>query len=372
MNWLLGGKTKAVSTTNLQAQKNKQIESLKKVNPKIQEVFRDVEYHVSFVSGSTNVCLRVSLPPQFPQEKPVVTIQPPAKHAWVDSQSKVVGCPALNEFTMHSNLGLVIQSIIEQFNKNPPILVPFNINTPAPYYVGQLPSQGPATNLGNMYPHFRPPNAPVNPCTKTPVLTSNGNQPALENYPLQDPPHSNPRYFSGYKMPELPTSFPSLKTMSITELNELMNDEGKLFEMLQKLPEVMKIEKERQQMSDECISLAEKNLKKKPVTEQLKKSLLKKLDELEMLQNEFEEESEHHMCLSDQFHPTSIQSNIKVAVMEADEKSEKIAEDFLNGKIDIEEFKQCFTEERTLCHCRRAKEEKLNQIIVASGFYPHM
>ncbi|XP_029651781.1 vacuolar protein sorting-associated protein 37A-like [Octopus sinensis] len=124
MNWLLGGKTKAVSTTNLQAQKNKQIESLKKVNPKIQEVFRDVEYHVSFVSGSTNVCLRVSLPPQFPQEKPVVTIQPPAKHPWVDSQSKVVGCSSLNEFTMHSNLGLVIQSIIEEFNKNPPILKP--------------------------------------------------------------------------------------------------------------------------------------------------------------------------------------------------------------------------------------------------------
>lgn len=375
MNWLLGSKTKAVSTTNLQAQKNKQIDSLRKVNPKIQEIFRDVEYHVPFVSGNTNVLLRVSLPPQFPQEKPVVTVQPPARHAWVDALSKVTGCPSLNNFSMHSSLGEVIQSIIEEFSKNPPILMPFNINTPqsTPNYVigGPAPSPVTSTNMVNMYPHFRQSNpTTVTPSPKAPLPVTNGSTPAnLPNFPIQQT-SQNTEFFSGYKMPDLPASFPSLKNKSIAELNELMNDDEKLFEMLQKMPEVIKIEKERVQMSADCINLAEDNLKKRPITEQLKKSLLKKLDELEVLQNEFEEESERHMSLSDQFHPTSIQSNIKVAVMESEEKSEQIAEDFLEGKIDIEEFKHRFMEERTLCHCRRAKEEKLNQIILASGYYP--
>lgn len=377
MNWLLGSKTKAVSTTNLQAQKNKQIDSLRKINPKIQEIFRDVEYQVPFVSGNTNGFLRVSLPPQFPQEKPVVTVQPPARHAWVDAQSKITGCPSLINFSMHSSLGEVIQSIIEEFSKNPPILVPFNINTPQPSttYVlgGPVPSPVINTNMVNVYPHFRQPiPTTVTPTTKAPLPPStNGNTSNnLPNFPPIQQTSQKPEFFSGYKMPDLPASFPSLKNKSITELNELMNDDDKLFEMLQKMPEVIKIEKERVQMSTDCINLAEENLKKRPLTEQLKKSLLRKLDELEVLQNEFEEESERHMSLSDQFHPTSIQSNIKVAVMESEEKSEQIAEDFLEGKIDIEEFKQKFMEERTLCHCRRAKEEKLNQIILASGYYP--
>lgn len=38
------------------------------------------------------------------------------------------------------------------------------------------------------------------------------------------------------------------------------------------------------------------------------------------------------MSLSDTFHPTNIQTNMKVALMEAEEESEKIVDDFLNSK----------------------------------------
>ena len=34
----------------------------------------------------------------------------------------------------------------------------------------------------------------------------------------------------------------------------------------------------------------------------------------------------------DQFHPTIIQNNLKVAILEADEESEKVVEEFLQSK----------------------------------------
>lgn len=51
------------------------------------------------------------------------------------------------------------------------------------------------------------------------------------------------------------------------------------------------------------------------------------------MKSDFEKDSERHLALSEQYHPTNIQTNLKVAVMEADEESEKIAESFLDRKF---------------------------------------
>ena len=37
-----------------------------------------------------------TLPPQFPQDAPVVTVEPPVRHPWVDTQMKVTGCANIN------------------------------------------------------------------------------------------------------------------------------------------------------------------------------------------------------------------------------------------------------------------------------------
>ena len=38
----------------------------------------------------------------------------------------------------------------------------------------------------------------------------------------------------------------------------------------------------------------------------------------------------------DQFHPTVIQNNLKVAILEADEESEKVVEEFLDSKSELQ------------------------------------
>lgn len=84
---------------------------------------------------------------------------------------------------------------------------------------------------------------------------------------------------------------------------------------------------------------------------------------------------------------SALQARLKVAAHQAEEESEDTAENFLEGRTDIDEFLTNFMEKRTvrsrtvsylsnvtfecwsdsfgvasqLCHSRRAKEEKLQQ-----------
>lgn len=50
------------------------------------------------------------------------------------------------------------------------------------------------------------------------------------------------------------------------------------------------------------------------------------------LKRGFEAKCNQHMMLSEQFRPSYIQTNLKVAILQAEEESENIMEDFLNSE----------------------------------------
>ena len=47
---------------------------------------------------------------------------------------------------------------------------------------------------------------------------------------------------------------------------------------------------------------------------------------------------------------SALQARLKVAAHEAEEESDNIAEDFLEGKTDIDDFLSSFMEKRTVCN----------------------
>uniref|UniRef100_A0A0B6ZEB2 VPS37 C-terminal domain-containing protein n=1 Tax=Arion vulgaris TaxID=1028688 RepID=A0A0B6ZEB2_9EUPU len=360
MNRLFGGgKHKGPSATNLQAQKSKQIDSLRRVGA--IEIIRDVEYRVIFQQGSINLTIIINLSAHFPSEKPALTVQPAVSHPWVDAQMKIVGCANINNFSMHSDLGQAVQAVLEEFKKLPPVVVPQH------YILGfNNPTIGSAVV---------PPQAPMSSYSGQPSYPFPGSQPHVIPPPLppRRPPISGAAGEVGseslamgsFSVPNILSEFPKLKDMKLYELQDLMEDEDKISEIVQKVPDLVKFVQKRESLSSECVQLARTNLSKKPEIESLKQSVIEKNAELETLQAEFENHCERHMTLSDQYHPSHIQTNLKVAVMEADEESERVAEKFLEKELDIDEFMRSFMEKRTLCHLRRAKEEKLNQIIMS-------
>uniref|UniRef100_K1RAX7 Vacuolar protein sorting-associated protein 37A n=1 Tax=Magallana gigas TaxID=29159 RepID=K1RAX7_MAGGI len=131
------------------------------------------------------------------------------------------------------------------------------------------------------------------------------------------------------KVPDVFAAFPDLKTKSLTELFELQDEEDKILEMIQKLPHVTKFAEEREKISNECIELARANLSYKPVLEQHRQWILEKKNLYQKTEEEFQRNQQRLMSKSEDFHPSVIQNNLKVALMEAEEESENIVEQFL-------------------------------------------
>nr|XP_014346297.1 PREDICTED: vacuolar protein sorting-associated protein 37A [Latimeria chalumnae] len=56
----------------------------------IAEIQKDVEYRLPFTVNNTTININILLPPQFPQEKPVVSVFPPVRHHLVDQHNGTV------------------------------------------------------------------------------------------------------------------------------------------------------------------------------------------------------------------------------------------------------------------------------------------
>lgn len=106
-----------------------------------------------------------------------------------------------------------------------------------------------------------------------------------------------------------------------------------------------------------------------PSLEAKRQTVLDKYELLTQMKSAFEKKMQRQHELSESCSASTLQARLKVAAHEAEEESDNIAEDFLEGKTEIDDFLSSFMEKRTICHCRRAKEEKLQQVIAMHSHF---
>lgn len=306
-----------------------QINTLKIFNDNVSEITENVEYHVKFNSGGNELSLVVTLGKDFPQEKPKIKIIPRILHHWVNAEGEVTSAPGLLNYTVHSDLGRVVQAIIREFQRTPPPL---------------------GTNAsGN---NIMSPSIPI-PTLDTEKLNSH-------NFPNH---YNNLNSFSPpAKMPILATRsvvFPELNNLSLNELKILMENEDRQQEFLDEQPYI----KERNRILDEQISqveeIAESNLKMQDQLEELRSGIESRIEEITKLSFETERLHSVYQNLSEKYSPRNIQEQLRLAAVEAEKESDEIAENFLNGQIDVDKFVQQFLRSRALCQNRKTREEKL-------------
>lgn len=363
MHKLFGGKAKPATATNLQIQKTKQIESLRKVSA--IEILRDVEYRVIYRSGSNSITIIIALTSQFPQDKPLISVTPLVTHPWVDPHtSMVTGCPSINNFSMHSDLGQAVQAVLDEFKKNPPVPVPAppSLGPAPPYPMGPPPGYAPP---GYMHPGSEPYPQGVGATGAAPPVPPRQQSGSLANGSAEAGGESEG--FPDFTMPDVMRAFPQLKEKKLMELQELIENEEQVLEMVQGLPELKSFAEKREALAEQCVFLARSNLSQKPKIKELKEELAEKMARYDELRGGFEAKCEQHLAMSEQFRPSHIQTNLKVAILQAEEESENIMQDFLSKKLEVEDFIQQFLEKRKLCHLRKAKEEKLSHIILSQG-----
>ncbi|XP_012879519.1 PREDICTED: vacuolar protein sorting-associated protein 37A [Dipodomys ordii] len=215
--------------TSLQQQKQRLIESLRNSHSSIAEIQKDVEYRLPFTVNNLTININILLPPQFPQEKPVISVYPPIRHHLMDKQGIYVTSPLVSNFTMHSDLGKIIQSLLDEFWKNPPVLAP--TSTAFPYLYSNPSGLPPYASQGFPFlPAYPPQEANRNitslsvadtvSSSTTSYTTAKPAAPTfavLSSLPLPVPTMETSTPISqngfGYKMPDVPDAFPELSEL---------------------------------------------------------------------------------------------------------------------------------------------------------------
>ncbi|NXF66658.1 VP37A protein, partial [Ciccaba nigrolineata] len=342
----------------------------------IAEIQKDVEYRLPFTVNNLTININILLPPQFPQEKPVISVFPPVRHHLMDKQGVYVTGPLISNFTMHSDLGKIIQSLLDEFWKNPPVLAPSS--TSFPYLFNKPAGMPPYAPQGFPFLPPFPPQETNRTMAAVPVAESvsssyTTDKPAAPSYGLiADLPLPVPTAEAvlqvgqngfTYKMPDVPDTFPELSELSISQLTNMNEQEEVLLEQFVTLPQLKQVITDRDELVKSIEELAKKNLLLEPSLEAKRQMVLDKYEQLTQMKATFEKKMQRQHELSESCSPSALQARLKVAAHEAEEESDTIAEDFLEGKTEIDDFLSSFMEKRTLCHCRRAKEEKLQQAI---------
>ncbi|XP_067114387.1 vacuolar protein sorting-associated protein 37A [Osmerus mordax] len=378
MNWLFSsskGSGPSPPINSLQQQRQRQIESLKTAHSSLTEIQKDVEYRIPFTVNNSTISVNILLPPQFPQEKPVVSVYPPVGHHLVDSNNgTLVSSPAIVNFGMHSDLGKVVQSVLDEFWKSPPVLMSgtsgFQYSMYKPSAMPPYPPQGyhygprPPGGAPPSHPGLEPPHGP--PRAAAPAYG------LITDLPLPVPTAEHQAGMNGhmYRMPEIPESFPELVEMSVPQLKELSEQEDLLLELFVSLPQLKQITSDKEQLVTSIVDMAKKNLHLEPQLEGKRQEMLFKYEQLTQMKSAFETKMQRQHELSEGCSLSALQARLKVAAHQAEEESEETAENFLEGRTEIDDFLSSFMEKRTLCHSRRAKEEKLQQSINTHGQFP--
>ncbi|XP_006865442.1 PREDICTED: vacuolar protein sorting-associated protein 37B [Chrysochloris asiatica] len=158
--------------------------------------------------------------------------------------------------------------------------------------------------------------------------------------------------------------------LSLVQLNELLEDEGQLAEMVQKMEETQNVQLNKEMTLTSNRNLAEGNLLYQPQLDALKASLSQKYQELQVL---FEAYQIKKTKLDRQSNSASLETLLALLQAEGakiEEDTENMAEKFLDGELPLDSFIDVYQSKRKLAHMRRVKIDKLQEMALKGQRLP--
>ncbi|XP_055987393.1 vacuolar protein sorting-associated protein 37B [Sorex fumeus] len=152
--------------------------------------------------------------------------------------------------------------------------------------------------------------------------------------------------------------------LSLVQLNELLEDDGRLAEMVQQMEETQNVQLSKEMTLASNRSLAEGNLLFQPRLDALKARLTQKYQELQAL---FEAYQIRKTKLDKQSSSASLETLLALLQAEGakiEEDTENMAEKFLDGELPLDSFVDVYQSQRRLAHMRRVKIDKLQELVL--------
>ncbi|KAM5188710.1 vacuolar protein sorting-associated protein 37B [Callospermophilus lateralis] len=160
--------------------------------------------------------------------------------------------------------------------------------------------------------------------------------------------------------------------LSLVQLHELLEDEGQLTEMVQKMEETQTLQLNKEMTLASNRSLAEGNLLYQPQLDTRKAHLTQKYQELQVL---FEAYQIKKTKLDKQSNSASLETLLALLQAEGakiEEDTENMAEKFLDGELPLDAFIDVYQSKRKLAHMRRVKVEKLQELVLKGQRLPQV
>ncbi|TSM28083.1 Vacuolar protein sorting-associated protein 37B [Bagarius yarrelli] len=151
---------------------------------------------------------------------------------------------------------------------------------------------------------------------------------------------------------------------SLTQLNELLEDDDKLIQIVKEMDEMQEMQQTKEMTLVSNRSLAEQNLNLQPSLEQRKMQLIKSYCFLQELYEAYQ----LHKCTIDHNSGKSSLDTL-LALLQAEgakieEETENMADSFLNGDLSLDIFIETYQANRKLAHLRRVKIDKLQEMVL--------
>uniref|UniRef100_A0A8D3CZV8 VPS37 C-terminal domain-containing protein n=1 Tax=Scophthalmus maximus TaxID=52904 RepID=A0A8D3CZV8_SCOMX len=157
---------------------------------------------------------------------------------------------------------------------------------------------------------------------------------------------------------------------TMTQLNEMLEDDDKLTTMVQEMDEVRDVQQSKAKTLVNNRTLAEQNLDLQPRLEHKKEQLTKRYN---CLQENFESYQLRKSTLDHNSGNTSLDTLLALLQAEGakiEEETENMADSFLDGDMTLDAFIDAYQSKRKLAHLRRVKIEKLQEMVLKGQRLP--
>ncbi|CAH1232730.1 VPS37B [Branchiostoma lanceolatum] len=165
-------------------------------------------------------------------------------------------------------------------------------------------------------------------------------------------------------------SFELLNHLNREELQSMLSDDGKIWDLVNDHESVKSLQLEREMLLASNRSLAEFNLEKEPELVAGRQKLARVHQEAAELRVLYDEKKQRLESLVQRNDLDTTHALLQAAAAEIEEESESLADQFLEGGVVMEDFLSQYQEKRRLAHLRRVKSDKMQELMNRSQSAP--
>jgi len=317
---------------NLKSARQRQIKSLEQV-PNIRCMEPQKEWRITVSTRLGDRSLYISLPENFPGIPPRLRIDSNLQHSFADESGNIQNMSELKYWTQTSDVGRLVNSIISNFQNNPPVVKP---------NYGQNPNSS-SSSLSNMKPNYGMGNMSNDQMiSPSPSFHQQEQTIDLENITLSPPKDI--------------WEIPSTKKLTETAMKNMLDDESELQDFT--MEAAAGIREMKTAAHDGLIATAKSNLKKKEEIATVETEIKKLRSDVDQLTKKFFGLKEQQQKLIQTYAPPRLLQEFENALSKIDEQCDQIRQKFKDKELTEPQFMKAYTELRLLFHLLGAKKEK--------------